>query len=175
VPGSASPFQRGSAHARGAAKAWHSTPRGTATASCHDAGRTSGPFTSIYRRTPALAKESAGAITAHAQVSAPGWRISSHKPATSTSFNVAGTDDGKQLRLQLVLSGFRENGASCRPGYGWYPRRRRYLTHPPPRSSPITGPGIAHAQWHIIASHAIGQATVSDRADLTCAACGNAG
>lgn len=109
-----------------------------------------GPYTGTYDGTLTLVEDSHGVITGQGRVSASGCKFPdpNRRPATYISFDITGTDNGKRLELQIILSSLRQDGFSCGFGYGWVVA---------PGASPssalmpiytITNPGYAEGPWH---------------------------
>lgn len=102
-----------------------------------------------YAGTLTLNEDAQGVLTGQGQVTLTSWHCTLHgNPAQAISFGMTGSDDGKQLKLQVVqpfnLIGGQIN---CAFGAGLAP-----LALDPTESSeyaviPITGPGMAAGKW----------------------------
>ncbi len=141
-------------------KVWTGTIHATGTGT--GPGGTGGSFTGTYDGKLTLVEGADGAITGHAQVAASG--CSAVKPAKSILFDVTGTDNGKQLELQIVPSSFRIDGTNCGFGYGWVAD-----PYGSPHSAiiPITAPGMAQGAWEGHFDHPSTTATVRYQFSLT--------
>jgi hypothetical protein len=141
--GSPSPAVCVATEAGGTAWAWHGTVTATAATTYPDGA----VFTGTYTGTLSLTVGSAGAVTGHGQVSQSGCRLKYAAP--SISFGLRGTDDGRQLRLQIPPVSFHLHGGRTGCGFGYG------LLGPVPGLSqsstsmliPIGPAGTARAHW----------------------------
>jgi hypothetical protein len=105
----------------------------------------SGPYEGTYDGTLELDEDSQGDMSGHGTVNASGCEMPELHPATYISFEVRGTDNGKQLELQIIPSTFHHDGTECGFGYGM-----AVIPGTSPSSAviPITAPGTAQGAWH---------------------------
>lgn len=166
--GSPSPAVCAATEAAGTARAWHGIITATATLIYPRCVSLCGPFTGRYTGTLSLTVGSSGAVTGHGQVSQSGCTLK--VPASSISFGLRGTDDGRQFRLQIPPASFHLHGGRAGCGFG------AGLLGPVPgriESStsmviPIGPAGTARAHWvvHSRVTHNLADNTARYLVDL---------
>ncbi len=155
---------------------WKGTVHATASYVMHVHGVngiiTLGPYAGTYDGTLTLAEDSQGDIKGHGSVQASGCEVpelqGGSSPATYVDFEVRGTDNGKQLELQIILSSLRKNGDQCGFGYGWVATPG---ASPSSAVIPITAPGTAQGALYARAEVASAQYTSDYQVALTCTDC----
>jgi hypothetical protein len=163
---------------------WKGTVHATATVTYHvpcvmgsegcgsDGIHRSGPYSGTYDGNLDLYEDSQGDMKGHGNVSASGCDYLEHSPATYISFEVRGTDNGKQLELQIIPSTIQKDGTDCGFAFGWSVERG---ASPTSAVLPITAPGTAKGEWHGQASLPPSYPTTESRVDfqfaLTCTDC----
>ena len=135
-----------------------------------------GPFIGYYDGTLELVEDTQGAIKGKGHVIASGCERPEIPPAWFVFFEVTGTDNGKELQLQIVPSTLHADGPTCGFAYGWAD-----VPDSSPSSAviPITALGTAQGALHAHAEEppsppgpfSTASMKVDYRVALTCADC----